>query len=201
MSRVLDLTLATAALVILGPALLLLALAVKLESRGPAIFRQVRIGRDGVPFEMLKFRTMRHEPEKTTITMGGRVDPRVTRLGRLLRRTHLDEMPQLINVVRGEMALVGPRAEIPLFVEVYTPAQREVLRVRPGMTGPGQLDYAHRFEPLLDGADDPNRVYVEQILGPKLELDLAYVRERSLRVDLALIARTILVVMGARPHA
>jgi lipopolysaccharide/colanic/teichoic acid biosynthesis glycosyltransferase len=194
--RLLDLALAVPAVIILGPAMLALAAAIRAESAGPAIFRQVRIGRDGEPFTILKFRTMRDDVAADTVRMGGREDPRITRLGGLLRRTRLDELPQLVNVIRGEMTMVGPRAEIPQFVEGYTAAQREVLSVPPGITGPGQLEYARRFEPLLDGVDDPNRVYVERILGPKLEIDLEYVRHRSLAGDVRILVRTALLVLG-----
>ena len=196
MRRVVDLILAVPAVIILGPAMLALAAAIRAESAGPAIFRQVRIGLDGAPFTILKFRTMRSEVAAATIRMGGREDPRITRLGGLLRRTRLDELPQLVNVIRGEMTMVGPRAEVPQFVELYTPEQRVVLSVPPGITGPGQLEYARRFEPLLDGAADPNQVYLERILGPKLEIDLEYVRQRSFAGDIRILVRTAMLVLG-----
>jgi lipopolysaccharide/colanic/teichoic acid biosynthesis glycosyltransferase len=197
MRRVVDLLLATPALIGLAPLIAALGLAVRLESPGGALFRQVRVGRDGAPFVMLKLRTMRATAPGAATVMGGRADPRVTRVGSLLRRTHLDELPQLVNVVRGEMTLIGPRPEIPEFVARYTPAQRDVLRVRPGITGPGQIEYARRWEPLLDGADDPNRVYLEQVMGPKLELDLAYLRERSVAGDLRIVRQTLGKVLRA----
>lgn len=197
MRRLVDLMLAVPALVLLAPLIAALSLAIRLESPGAALFRQVRVGRDGAEFTMLKLRSMRAaRPEETTV-MGGRDDPRVTRLGALLRKSHLDELPQLINIVRGEMTLIGPRPEIPEFVARYTPAQREVLRVRPGLTGPGQVEYATRWEPLLDGAADPNAVYLEQIMGPKLELELAYVHDRSLAADLRIVRETATRVMGS----
>lgn len=198
MRRLADLVLGIPALLVLAPLLLGLMAAVALESRGGAIFRQTRIGRNGVPFTILKLRTMR-----ATLTsdgpspLGGRHDPRVTRLGQLLRRTHLDELPQLVNVVRGEMTLIGPRPETPEFVALYSPAQRAVLAVRPGITGPGQVEYATRWEPLLDGATDPNDVYVRMIMGPKLDLELAYLADRGLRADLAIVRETIAGLLGA----
>jgi lipopolysaccharide/colanic/teichoic acid biosynthesis glycosyltransferase len=197
--RVFDLAIAVPALLVLGPVMILIAIAIRAGSPGPAIFRQTRIGRDGVPFTMLKFRTMRVAPVASGTVMGGAVDPRITRLGRLLRRTKVDELPQFVNVVRGEMAVVGPRAEIPEFVAAYTDSQREVLRVLPGVTGPAQLVYPTRFEPLLEGAEDPNRVYLERILGPRLELDLDYVRSRSLLGDTKIVGQTIALVLGRRP--
>lgn len=196
MRRLVDLALAGPALVVLAPLIGALALAVRLESPGSPLFRQVRVGRNGATFTILKLRSMRTDRREDCTVMGGRVDPRVTRLGALLRSTHLDELPQLVNIVRGDMTLIGPRPEIPEFVARYTPAQREVLRVRPGLTGPGQVEYATRWEPLLDGAADPNTVYLEQIMGPKLELELAYVRDRSLAADLRIVRETLGGVLG-----
>ena len=196
MRRLVDLLLAVPALIVLGPTIVALGLAVRLESRGGALFRQTRVGRDGVEFTMLKLRSMRADRDESGTVMGGRVDSRVTRMGALLRQTHLDELPQLVNVVRGEMTLIGPRPEVPDFVASYTDAQREVLRVRPGITGPGQVEYATRGEPLLDGADDANAVYVTQIMGPKLELELAYVRSRSLAADVQIIRETVEGLLG-----
>ena len=192
MRRVVDLAIAIPALVLVAPLLAGLAVLVRRDSPGPAIFRQVRIGRDGVPFIMFKLRSMRSGPATVGGTvMGGAEDPRVTRVGRLLRSTHLDELPQLVNVIRGDMTLIGPRPEIPEFVERYSAAQREVLRVRPGITGPGQVEYATRWEPLLDAASDPNEAYVRTIMGPKLDLELAYLRRRSLGSDLGILAGTV----------
>jgi len=196
MRRLVDLLLAVPALIVLGPTIVALGLAVRLESRGGALFRQTRVGRDGVEFTMLKLRSMRADRDESGTVMGGRVDSRVTSIGALLRQTHLDELPQLVNVVRGEMTLIGPRPEVPDFVASYTDAQREVLRVRPGITGPGQVEYATRWEPLLDGADDANAVYVTQIMGPKLELELAYVRSRSLAADVQIIRETVEGLLG-----
>lgn len=196
MRRLVDLLIGIPALLALGPAILALGVAVRLESPGGAIFRQVRVGRGGVPFVMLKLRSMRPDGPSTGTVMGGRVDPRVTRMGAILRRTHLDELPQLVNVVRGEMTLIGPRPEIPEFVAAYTPGQRAVLAVRPGITGPGQVEYATRWEPLLDAADDPNTVYLAEILGPKLEVELDYLRHRSTAADLRIIAGTLTALLG-----
>ena len=194
--RIVDLAIAIPALVVLTPSMLLLAAAIRHDSPGPALFRQVRVGLDGVPFTILKFRTMRSSPAPAGFVTGGPDDPRITKLGHLLRRARLDEFPQLVNVVRGDMTLFGPRAEVPEFVALYTPEQRQVLSVRPGITGPGQLDYATKFEPLLDGAADPNEVYISQVLGPKLEIDLEYVRTRTPMADLRILARTVRLVFG-----
>jgi lipopolysaccharide/colanic/teichoic acid biosynthesis glycosyltransferase len=198
--RLVDIVVGVPLLVALGPTILALGLAVRLESPGGAIFRQVRVGRAGIPFVMLKLRTMRPARASEGTVMGGRVDPRVTRMGAILRRTHLDELPQLVNVVRGEMTLIGPRPEIPEFVAAYTSEQRAVLAVRPGITGPGQVAYATRWEPLLDAAADPNAVYLGEILGPKLEVELDYLHHRSAAVDLRIIAETLAALLGAVPR-
>ena len=197
MRRLVDLLLAVPALIALGPTILALGVAVRLESPGGALFRQTRVGRGGAEFTMLKLRSMRADRNEQGTVMGGSVDPRVTRMGAILRKTHLDELPQLLNVVRGEMTLIGPRPEVPDFVAHYTMAQRDVLRVRPGITGPGQVEYATRWEPLLDGAEDVNAVYLDQIMGPKLELELAYLRSRSLAADVQIIRETVGALAGA----
>jgi lipopolysaccharide/colanic/teichoic acid biosynthesis glycosyltransferase len=198
MRRVVDLAVAIPALVLAAPAMLVLMAAIRVESPGPAVFRQTRVGRDGAPFTMLKLRTMYQPSLLSQVTvLGGRADPRVTRLGAVLRRTHLDELPQLVNVIRGDMTLIGPRPEIPEFVASYTPAQRAVLRVRPGITGPGQVTYATRWEPQLDTAADPNDLYLKEIMGPKLELELAYLRHRSLAADLGIVAETLTALVRA----
>jgi lipopolysaccharide/colanic/teichoic acid biosynthesis glycosyltransferase len=196
MRRLVDLLIGIPALIILGPTIIALGAAVRLESPGGPFFRQARVGRDGVEFTMLKLRSMRADRDETGTVMGGRVDPRVTRTGAFLRKTHLDELPQLLNVVRGDMTLIGPRPEVPDFVAHYTPEQREVLTVRPGITGPGQVEYATRWEPLLDGADDVNEVYLDRVMGPKLELELDYVRHRSLAADIRIIRETLEGLLG-----
>lgn len=182
-------------LVLTFPVLLLAALAVRLDSRGPALFRQTRIGINAVAFTIFKFRTMRVEPVSSEVMLGGRVDPRVTRVGAFLRDSKIDELPQLFNVLLGDMTLIGPRAETPNFVEHFTVRQREVLTVKPGLTGPGQIDYTITQASQLEGASDPNRYYIEKILPGKLEKDLDYIRTRSLAGDLAILGRTVVVVL------
>ncbi|HEY3176035.1 MAG TPA: sugar transferase [Candidatus Polarisedimenticolia bacterium] len=193
--RLADITVSALLLALLSPVLILAALAVRLDSRGPALFRQTRVGKGGLPFTMFKFRSMRVEAGHSPVTMGGRRDRRVTRVGAFLRDSKIDELPQLFNVLRGEMTLIGPRAETPNFVESFTPHQREVLEVKPGLTGPGQILYTTTQAARLEGAADPNRYYIEKILPEKLEQDLLYLRTRSLRGDLAILGRTLLVMM------
>ena len=186
MKRALDLAVAVPLLVILSPVLVALAAAVRLTSRGPAFHRATRVGRDGRPFTMLKLRTMRAGPGAAITT---RDDPRMTALGRALRRARLDELPQLFNVVRGEMSLVGPRPEDPRFVALYSEEQRAVLALRPGITGAAQLVFRDEAA-LLDPAD-PEGSYIRAVLPRKLAIDLEYARGRSLAGDLRIMGMTL----------
>ncbi|MFG6468675.1 sugar transferase [Roseateles sp. BYS87W] len=186
--RLFDLIAAALGLALLWPLLLLAALWVKLDSPGPVLFRQVRVGRYGVPFTIHKFRTMRTEPG-AAITVGA--DPRITRSGQVLRQTKLDELPQLWDVLRGAMSLVGPRPELPRYVALYPADLRErVLAVRPGITDPASLAFSHEAE-LLAVADDPEREYREVILPAKLRLSADYAARASLATDLRLIFSTL----------
>ena len=187
--RLFDFVVALAGLIALGPVMALLALAVKLDSPGPAFYKGRRIGRDGVPFGMYKLRTMAHHADRMGSAVTRGQDPRVTRVGRLLRKSKLDELPQLANVLRGEMSLVGPRPEAPCYVAYYTPQQREALRVRPGITGLAQIHFRNE-EALLQGCDDLEREYVTKVMPLKLSFDLEYIRRRSFWLDLRLIWRT-----------
>ena len=187
--RVLDVVVSSALLLVLAPLLLLLALLVRLGSRGPVLFAQERVGRNGVAFRLLKLRTMVADaPDRgPALTIGD--DPRITRVGRVLRRWKLDELPQLLNVLRGDMSLVGPRPEVPRYVAGYTAAERRVLAVRPGITDPASLEYRDEGAALVRYAD-PERAYVEHILPRKLALSLAYLEQRSIGRDLGVLART-----------
>jgi lipopolysaccharide/colanic/teichoic acid biosynthesis glycosyltransferase len=179
---------AAAGLILLSPVLAGAALAVKLSSPGPVLHRAVRVGRAGNPFAMLKFRTMVLEavagPGITSAE-----DPRVTPVGHVLRRWKLDELPQLVNVLRGEMSLVGPRPEDPRYVARYTPEQRRVLRVRPGLTSPASLRF-FREESMLTG-EDWETAYLQRILPAKLSEDLEYLEHRSARSDLTILIRSV----------
>jgi len=175
-------------LLLLSPLLLGVAVWVRLDSPGPALFRQTRVGRHGAPFTIHKFRTMRVEAG-AAITVGA--DPRITRSGRLLRQAKLDELPQLWDVLRGAMSFVGPRPELPRYVELYPAEIRErVLSVRPGITDPASLAFSHEAE-LLAAAADPEREYREVILPAKLRLSAGYAASASLATDLRLILRTL----------
>jgi lipopolysaccharide/colanic/teichoic acid biosynthesis glycosyltransferase len=191
MKRLFDIVASLLALGLLLPVLLVLALAVALTSPGGAFFRQVRVGRHGRPFELLKFRSMRPGSEaRGQITVGER-DPRITGVGYFLRRTKLDELPQLINILKGDMSVVGPRPEVPKYVALYSPEQRAVLTVRPGLTSLASIAYINENE-VLGRSADPERTYVEEVMPAKLALDLTYVREQSVMLDMTIIARTAL---------
>lgn len=195
LKRGLDLVLSLLALVSLAPLFLILTLAVILTSGRPALFRQDWIGLDGRSFRLLKFRTMRAECGGG-LPITGSGDPRVTFLGRFLRACKLDELPQLVNVFRGEMSFVGPRPEVPRYVALYTPEQRRVLRVRPGLTDPATVLFRDE-EALLGAVDEARReaYYVNEVLPRKLAINLAYVERAGLLYDLRLIAGTIRVVL------
>lgn len=189
--RLFDIVCAGLGLLILLPLLVVLALWIKWDSPGPVLFRQERVGRFGKLFHIHKFRSMRKDAPAVgpQITVGD--DTRITRSGRLLRVAKLDELPQLWDVLRGTMSLVGPRPEVPRYVALYTPEQRElVLSVRPGITDPASLQFRNESE-ILACAADPEREYVEVILPIKLQIAGDYVRRASLRTDIGLIFATL----------
>ena len=188
--RLFDLLGAAAALLLLSPLLLFTALAIKLDSRGPVFFRQERVGRYGEPFVVHKFRTMHAGAPGLQITIGD--DPRITRVGRFLRRTRIDELPQFIDVLQGTMSLVGPRPEVPRYVAFYPPHLRErALAVRPGITDPASLAFIDEGA-LLARAADPEREYIEVILPQKLRQAADYAEHATLWTDLGVLWRTAL---------
>lgn len=190
--RWLDVAASLTGLAVLSPLFLLLSLYVKIDSPGPVFYRATRVGKDGRLFRLLKFRSMviNADGQGPGITATG--DPRVTTAGRMLRRTKLDELPQLINVLKGEMSLVGPRPEDPRYVALYTSEQRRVLAVRPGITSAASLAYRHE-EQMLVGADW-EIIYREQVMPAKLAIDLDYLARRTLISDIHLIVQTIVAV-------
>jgi lipopolysaccharide/colanic/teichoic acid biosynthesis glycosyltransferase len=155
------------------------------------------VGRGGKPFRMIKFRTMRAEPVKDASLLTVGEDPRITRIGRLVRNLKLDELPQLINVVRGEMSLVGPRPEVPKYVDKYTPEQRRVLDLMPGITDPASIRFRNESE-LLGKADDPESTYVERIMPEKIRLNLEYARRSSFLSDIGIVLKTLHVLSGGQ---
>ncbi|OZI72178.1 sugar transferase [Bordetella genomosp. 12] len=189
--RAFDLICALLGLLLLSPLLLLVAIAIKLDSPGPVFFRQERIGRHGRPFRIHKLRSMaeRQAAQASQITIGA--DPRITRVGALIRRWKLDELVQLIDVVLGTMSLVGPRPEVARYVRLYPQeVARIVLSVRPGITDPASIHFRNENE-LLGKSADPEKTYREIILPEKLKLQVAYVKQQSFFGDLVIIVRTI----------
>ena len=195
--RAFDLLLAGLGLLLLSPLLLLIGLAVKLDSPGPVFHRQQRVGRHGVPFRIHKFRTMVHDADEAgpQITVGA--DARITRVGAVLRRRKLDELAQLIDVLQGTMSLVGPRPEVPRYVMLYPPALRaKVLSVRPGITDLASIAFRNEGE-LLARATDPEREYVQVVMPQKLALAANYADTASLRLDISILWRTLRLLLGA----
>ena len=188
MKRVFDALFSATALVLLTPFLLVIAAVVAAESRGGAFYHQERIGRNGVPFRLHKFRSMQVHREGAQVTLGTS-DPRITSVGRVLRNYKLDELPQLWNVVKGDMSLVGPRPEVAKYVALYTDEMREVLTVRPGLTDPASIAGFDEGE-RLEAAANPERHYREIIMPEKVQQQLAYVRSATFGSDIRVIART-----------
>ena len=195
MIRILDILAATIGLLILSPVFIVSGLAVALDSGFPVLYRQSRLGRNGKGFMLLKFRTMfRDAHKKGLITVGGR-DPRVTRVGYILRKFKLDELPQLLNVLRGEMSLVGPRPEVQKYVDLYPEDYQYLLQVRPGITSPASLAFSNENE-ILATQTDPENYYRETILPEKIRLDKACVPQSNLRFYFSIVFQTIQKVVG-----
>jgi lipopolysaccharide/colanic/teichoic acid biosynthesis glycosyltransferase len=194
MRRAVDLIVSAVALAIWGPVIVALAAAVRLTSRGPAFYRQVRIGRSREPFTILKLRSMVTGADRADPLVTSHADSRVTRLGAVLRATKLDELPQLVNVLKGDMTLIGPRPEVPRYIPSYRGEELETLNVRPGLTGAGQIFYAQIRQASATEAEDPEQHYLTFELPAKLGYDLDYLRRRSLSYDLTILFRTVLLL-------
>jgi lipopolysaccharide/colanic/teichoic acid biosynthesis glycosyltransferase len=192
--RAFDIGAAGLGLLLASPVLAAAALAVKLDSAGPVFFRQQRLGRNFRPFWIFKLRTMVVDAERHG-QLTAAVDPRVTRVGRWLRKTKLDELPQLWNVLVGDMSLVGPRPEVPKYVEMFRDDYRVVLSVRPGLTDPASVKYRDEAA-ILAGCPDPEREYVEHILPDKIALAREYIARSTFASDLAVLARTLRRIAG-----
>ena len=191
--RLLDIILSLIALAILSPVLVVVAILIRLDSPGSVIFKQQRIGREFVPFTIFKLRTMAIEAPSLEVTAGG--DSRITRVGRFLRRSKLDEVPQLVNILRGEMSLVGPRPEVATYVDMFREDFETILAVRPGLTDLASIHYVDE-EKTLGESDDPIAAYVEILLPHKIELAKEYVHTQSLLLDLWIILRTVVSIGG-----
>ena len=190
MKRAFDIVSCTLAVLLLFPFGLLIALCIVCGSKGGVFYRQTRVGRGGKDFKLLKFRTMRPNADRQglLITVGN--DQRITRIGKFLRKYKIDELPQLLNIIKGDMSVVGPRPEVRRYVELYDERQRRVLTVRPGLTDYASLKYISESE-LLAKSDDPEKTYIEEIMPAKLELNLQYIDNQSLKEDFKLILKTI----------
>jgi lipopolysaccharide/colanic/teichoic acid biosynthesis glycosyltransferase len=195
LKRIFDVIASAVGLIVCVPVLVVTAALIKLEDRGPVFYRGARVGRGGRPFRLVKFRTMVVGADKLGPSSTSEDDPRITRIGRVLRRGKLDEMPQLLNVLIGDMSLVGPRPQVPWAVELYTDEERELLTVRPGITDYASIKFSNEGE-VLRGSADPDRAYLELIAPEKHRLGLEYVRNRSFLLDVRILAATLVEVAG-----
>lgn len=189
--RIFDLICSTLGLIVLSPVLIVIAIKIKFGSDGPIFFKQIRIGENNKEFEILKFRTMVVDAEKLgrQITVGN--DSRITKIGGFLRKYKLDELPQLINVFKGDMSLVGPRPEVPRYVKLYNEEQRKVLEVKPGITDLASIRYRDENE-LLGKAENPDEFYINTIMPDKLALNLEYIDKNNVFIDIYIILKTII---------
>jgi lipopolysaccharide/colanic/teichoic acid biosynthesis glycosyltransferase len=190
MQRIVEFFVALTALIILLPLFVLIALGILMDSTGGVFFSQKRVGKNNSDFTIYKFRTMVPGASKSGLLTTGHTDQRVTRFGTLLRNYKLDELPQLYNILTGDMSFVGPRPEVRKYVSLYTPEQRKVLTVRPGLTDYASLEYINEGA-MLASRDDPEKAYVENIMPAKLALNLKYLEEKSPGTDLRIILKTI----------
>lgn len=194
MKRLFDIFASGIGLIVLSPLFLILAVWIKLDSKGPVFYRQVRVGLHNKDFRIFKFRSMRVGSDKgSLVTIGGR-DPRVTRSGYWIRKFKLDELPQLINVFVGDMSLVGPRPEVRHYVDYWTDEQMHVLDVRPGITDPASIKFRNENE-LMEQAEDPEKYYIEVIMQEKIKLYLEYVENHSFWGDIGLIFKTFWIII------
>ncbi len=197
MKRLFDIVASGLGLLVLSPLFLIIAIWIKLDSKGPVFYRQIRVGWHNKDFRIFKFRSMRVGSDKgSLVTIGGR-DPRVTRSGYWIRKFKLDELPQLINVFIGDMSLVGPRPEVRHYVDYWTPEQMHVLDVRPGITDPASIKFRNENE-LMEKTDDPEKYYIEVIMQEKLKLYLEYVNHNSFWGDIGLILKTFWTIIKER---
>lgn len=194
LKRLFDIVASFCGIVILFPLIVIVSILIKLTSKGPVLFKQVRVTKNGRLFKIYKFRTMRENSEgNKQITVGN--DSRITGVGHILRKTKLDELPQLFNVLKGEMSLVGPRPEVPKYVELYTEEQREILKFSAGITDYASIYFSNESE-LLGEAENPEEFYIKKIMPYKIELNKKYIKEIGIVTDIKLIILTILKILG-----
>ncbi|MBV6478578.1 MAG: UDP-glucose:undecaprenyl-phosphate glucose-1-phosphate transferase [Ignavibacteria bacterium] len=190
LKRTFDIIFSAAGLIILSPLFLLISLIIKIDSRGPIFYRQIRVGKDSEDFLLYKFRSMRLNSDKDgLLTVGGK-DPRITKSGYYIRKYKLDELPQLINVLKGEMSFVGPRPEVRKYVDLYNENQKQVLKIKPGITDNASIIYRNEND-LLKESSDPESLYINEIMPDKLKINLEYIDKNSFASDLKIIFKTI----------
>ena len=194
MKRLFDILLSLVVLVIGLPFALITALLIVVDSKGGVFYRQSRVGRDNVDFQLYKFRTMCTGADKGSLITVGGDDVRITKVGRFLRKFKIDEFPQFLNILKGEMSIVGPRPEVRKYVDMYTPEQMRVLSVRPGLTDYASIRYVNENE-LLATSPDPEKTYIEEIMPDKLNLNLKYIDEQSLWVDMKIMMQTLIAIV------
>jgi len=197
LKRLFDIMLSSLGIVVLSPVFILSAVVIKLDSKGPVFFMGKRVGKFGKPFKMYKFRTMVKEAEKLGGPSTSDDDARLTNIGKIVRKYKLDELPQLINVLKGEMSFVGPRPEVPMEVKTYNDEEKRILTVKPGITDYASLTFHNEGE-ILKGSEDPHQAYREKIRPEKLRLGLKYVDSQSFRVDIKIIIQTLSALIRTR---
>lgn len=195
MKRIFDIFFSVIILIIFLPFGILLSLFIVLESRGGVFYQQERIGKNGVPFMLLKFRSMRKDSDKSGKLTVGMKDSRITKTGYFIRKFKLDEFPQFINVLKGDMSIVGPRPEVREYVDLYTDEQRKILNVRPGITDLASLEYFKENE-LLGKSDNPQKTYIEEIMPAKIELNKHYLANPTLGNDLKIMWKTFMKILN-----
>lgn len=192
--RLFDISVSFIGIILFFPLMIAVGIIIKLTSKGPIIFKQIRVTKNGKHFEIYKFRTMKENSEgNKQITVGN--DMRITGIGKILRKTKLDELPQLFNVIKGEMSLVGPRPEVPKYIDLYSDEQKKILNVPAGMTDYASIYFSNESE-LLGKAEDPEKFYIEKIMPYKIELNQKYIENISIFTDIKIIILTILKIAG-----
>lgn len=197
MKRILDIVFSTFAIIFFSPLLLLISFLIVIDSKGGVIYYQTRVGKNNTDFNLLKFRTMKINSDNHGLLTLGNRDPRITRVGYYLRKTKIDEFPQLINIIKGDMSIVGPRPEVRKYVNMYNDAQKKALSVRPGLTDYASLAYINESE-ILSTTNDPETVYITKIMPHKLELNLHYIQNQNLIEDFKIIFKTIYLLLKRR---
>lgn len=194
MKRIFDFTIALFGLLFIFPIFIIICIIIKIGSKGPIFFIQKRIGRFEIPFNLYKFRSMKIGSDKKGLLTLGDNDSRVTRVGYFIRKYKIDELPQLINVLKGDMSLVGPRPEVSKYVELYSDFQKQIFNVRPGITDMASIKYRDEAE-ILNAQKDPEKFYVEQLMPDKLNMNIQYLKKANLKSDIFVIVNTILKIL------